>query len=136
MKERLVKGLPQEARYIREEVFVKEQGFLQEFDDIDKQAYHVVIFDGDKAIATGRTFVEGEYYIIGRVAVLKEYRGKHIGRVIISSLEKKIKEVKGHKIKLSAQVQASGFYEKLGYHRMGAEYLDEHCPHITMIKEI
>lgn len=136
MKEILTLGLPKEAKYIREEVFVKEQGFLQEFDDIDKRAYHVVIFDEDKAVATGRTFVEDEYYIIGRVAVLKEYRGKHIGCMIISLLEKKIKELKGHKIKLSAQVQASSFYQKLGYQKMGAEYLDEHCPHITMVKEI
>ena len=35
---------------------------------------------------------------------------------------------------LSAQVQAKGFYKKLGYVQDGDEYLDEHCPHILMCK--
>lgn len=37
-------------------------------------------------------------------------------------------------IYLSAQLQAKGFYEKLGYLAYGDEYMDEHCPHIMMKK--
>lgn len=38
------------------------------------------------------------------------------------------------KVALSAQVQAAGFYKKLGYVQVGEEYLDEHCPHVDMEK--
>jgi len=48
--------LPSEARDIRVEVFVKEQGFQEEFDSVDNYAMHVVVFDGGRAIATCRYF--------------------------------------------------------------------------------
>ena len=32
-----------DARLIRQQVFVEEQGFVNEFDDIDHEAYHAVI---------------------------------------------------------------------------------------------
>ena len=35
-----------------------------------------------------------------------------------------------------AQTQAMGFYKKLGYIPVGGEYLEEFCPHITMIKDL
>lgn len=35
--------IPAQAKYIREEVFVKEQGFHNEFDEIDSRAIHLVI---------------------------------------------------------------------------------------------
>ena len=37
--------LPQEAKNIRIEVFMKEQGFENEFDDIDTISHHIVVFD-------------------------------------------------------------------------------------------
>ena len=45
--------LPQAAA-IREEVFVEEQGFHNEFDDIDRQAVHLVVMDGEAPAAAGR----------------------------------------------------------------------------------
>ena len=39
-------------------------------------------------------------------------------------------------ISLSAQVRASGFYEKLGYKKHGEIYFDEYCEHIVMKKDI
>ena len=33
--------------YIRKAVFMEEQGFQQEFDEIDDRAYHALILDGE-----------------------------------------------------------------------------------------
>lgn len=129
-------GVPTDAMYIREEVFMKEQGFEDEFDDIDATAHHVVLYVDDKPVGTARTFPEGEYYMIGRVAVLASMRKHHLGKQIMEAIEKKIMELGGTKIALSAQVRVQGFYESLGYKPLGDEYLDEHCPHIKMIKAI
>jgi GNAT superfamily N-acetyltransferase len=65
--------------FIRTEVFVKEQEFEEEFDTIDNDCTFFVMYDGDKPIATCRYFVcedDSEGYHIGRIAVMKEYRGK------------------------------------------------------------
>ena len=86
--------LPDEAVKIRTLVFVEEQGFKDEFDSIDEIATHIVMFDGDNPVAVGRFFPsenEGEY-IVGRVAVKKEYRGKNLGAEILKACEVEIKK--------------------------------------------
>lgn len=83
--------LPQEAKDIRIKVFMKEQGFENEFDDIDQISSHIVVFDETKPVGTCRFFKENNHYTIGRVAVLKEYRNKHIGHLLLESAEKEIK---------------------------------------------
>lgn len=50
--------IPEEAKAIREEVFIKEQGFKDEFDEIDDVAKHVLIFDGDIPVGTCRFFFQ------------------------------------------------------------------------------
>ena len=40
-------ALPTEAASIRKEVFMEEQGFVEEFDEIDHQARHIVVFNGE-----------------------------------------------------------------------------------------
>lgn len=126
-----------DCRAIRTSVFVEEQGFCNEFDEIDPIAWHTVVFEGDRAVATGRAFENPDgSYTIGRIAVLKEYRGKGAGSVAVRSLEEKLRELHAPSIHLSAQLQAVGFYQTLGYQRVGNEYLDEHCPHVSMVKDL
>lgn len=83
--------LPQEAKDIRIEVFMKEQGFENEFDKIDTISHHIVVFDEGKPIGTCRFFKENDHYTIGRVAVLKAYRNQHIGNLLLICAEKKSK---------------------------------------------
>ena len=72
----ILKQLNEGCAAVRKAVFMEEQGFQQEFDDVDDRAYHVLIQDGERPVATGRLFTEdGETYLIGRVAVLSAYRG-------------------------------------------------------------
>lgn len=84
----------------------------------------------------GAMAVEGQGYIIGRVAVVKAYRGKKIGAYILKDAAREIKNLGGTHIRLAAQVQARGFYETLGYEAYGDEFDDEGCPHIWMQKNL
>lgn len=125
------------AEDIREEVFVREQGFTKEIeiDEHDKEAYHVLICDNKKPVATARAFEEAPgVYHIGRVCVKKVYRGKGLGKELILQLEKYCKEVGAKKFTLGAQLHAESFYKNLGYRREGEEFLDEGQPHIEMVK--
>lgn len=131
-------SLCEEAKYIRTEVFMKEQGFKDEFDEWDNKVPHVVLFIDGKAAGTGR-LLPGENnksFIIGRVAVLEKYRKLHLGSKIINELEAVAKTLNGISIELSAQCRAQGFYEKLGYVASGETYLDEFCEHIHMEKQL
>lgn len=133
-------GLNRDAELIRREVFVEEQGFQHEFDEIDARALHLVLYEGTRPVATGRLFRAEESekvaYWIGRIAVRREARGRALGRAIVTALEMEAARLGGSELRLSAQLQAEGFYEKQGYRRCGAEYLDEHCPHVEMRKRL
>lgn len=128
--------LPQEAKDIRIKVFMKEQGFKNEFDDIDQISSHIVVFDETKPVGTCRFFKENNHYTIGRVSVLKEYRNQHIGNLLLKSAEKEIKRISGDVIVVHAQVRVSPFYENQGYIQFGQIDDDEGVPHMWMKKKI
>ena len=137
MEIKILDTINEDIIYIRSEVFIKEQGFKEEFDTIDKHCHFALISIDQKAVACGRTYLKSDgVYAIGRVAVLKSYRKQYLGSQIIDALEKRIIELGGKEIVLSAQLQAQSFYEKLGYLAIGEPYLDEHCLHIQMIKKL
>lgn len=60
-------GLLQDARIIRQEVFVEEQGFHHEFDEIDSRAWHLVLYENGQAAGCCRLFSsdQPEVYILG-----------------------------------------------------------------------
>ncbi len=125
-----------DAKLIRENVFIHEQGFENEFDDIDKKAVHCVVYDGGFPVATGRMFDCDGTAHIGRIAVVKAYRGRGLGSAVVGALED-FSASKGYKqCALSAQLRAEDFYKKLGYEPFGEIYKDEYCPHIMMKKEL
>lgn len=128
--------LSDDETFIRETVFIKEQNFKVEFDDTDEIATHIVMYLDAKPVGCCRLFNQENEYHIGRIAVLKPYRGKGYGEKILLQAEKVAKEKGADCIKLSAQVRASGFYEKLGYKKYGEIYFDEYCEHIAMKKKI
>ena len=105
-------GLNDDIIKIRTEVFIEGQGFKDEFDEIDKTCSHIVLYDGGICVATCRYYQEGGTYHIGRVAIIKEYRGKHLGNKIMQIAEDYIKKDGGQTIEVSAQVRVSEFYKK------------------------
>ena len=128
--------LTDDERMIRTKVFIEEQGFKLEFDEIDSKAVHLVLYYDGCPAACVRYFKgenEGEY-VLGRLAVLKPYRGRHLGELLVQETEKRIRKLGASRLSLSAQVRASGFYKKLGFKQSGEIYFDEYCEHIHMEK--
>ena len=130
--------LPEDAAEIRRKVFVEEQGFNSEFDDVDSYAKHLVALEDRSPVGTCRLFPRKgtSSYIIGRIAVLKQYRGRHVGAKLLSAAERLAADLGGDRVLLHAQLQAKGFYEKQGYSACGEIDLEENCPHIWMAKNI
>lgn len=129
--------LPEDAVLIRTEVFVEEQGFTEEFDSDDKTALHLVGYENGIAVATGRILKrDDKAFFIGRIAVRKSFRGKHLGSEIVFAAEKHIKALGGKEILIHSQMQAAPFYEAIGYLPTGDYDEEEGCPHCMMKKSI
>ncbi len=122
---------------LRTLVFVQEQGFLNEFDELERDSLHLTIERDGLPVATGRmTPEENGSYKLGRIAVRKEYRGQGLGAAIVREMERKARSLNAAKLRLGAQTHARGFYERLGFSACGEVYLDEGHPHIPMEKDL
>lgn len=130
--------LPQEAKEIREKVFIIEQGFQKEYDEIDEVATHLVLYENGVAMGTCRIFPgdDAGIYNFGRLAVRKEFRGRGLGRELLAGAEGQAKERGGACLMLHAQMHARAFYEKAGYTPCGEVEYEEGCPHLPMKKNL
>lgn len=129
-------GKDREAiKIIRNTVFSGEQNVDPnlDFDGQDKDSVHALVFVGNKAVATGRILSDGH---IGRVAVLKEYRGKQYGSLILAELERVAIENNYERIYLGSQLHAVNFYAKLGYTTYGEQYEEAGIQHRLMEKQL
>ena len=120
---------------IRFEVFVDEQNVPEdlEIDGLDDDAKHVLAYIDGKPIGTGRILSDGH---IGRVAVLKKYRGLGIGNSIMKALIKWAQQNKFEKLWLSSQWHAHSFYLGLGFVCEGDIYEEAGIDHIKMFRRL
>ncbi|MEQ1121103.1 MULTISPECIES: GNAT family N-acetyltransferase [Acinetobacter] len=124
--------LEKDAKYIREQVFIQEQGIASEdeWDDFDATAVHFMVYDKEQPIATARLLPQ---HSVGRVAVLMSYRKQGIGKILMQHIIDYARNQKLPYLKLSAQTYVTAFYEALGFNVQGEVYQDCGIPHIDMI---
>ncbi|GAB2197755.1 GNAT family N-acetyltransferase [Sessilibacter sp. MAH4] len=117
---------------IRREVFIEEQG-VSEQDELDGKDHlytQVIVRSKNhiEAIGCARISPEGK---IGRVAIVKNFRGLGVGQKLMEFCTQAVLE-KGQTPKLDAQTSAIGFYESLGYACEGEVFMDANIPHKHM----
>ena len=135
---------------LRSAVFIDEQLVPEEeeIDDldtlesiVDDKVIHLIAKENNKIIATARMFVEdksiisssGETHLhVGRVAVRYDARKTGVGRLLMNKCHQVAVQRGYSMLTLSAQVQALGFYERLGYQARGKIYLDAGIEHLDM----
>lgn len=138
------KTLVNEYYEVREEVFVKEQNVslneeYDKYDQVDNEnVKHIVAIINDQVVGTMRLILEkkNKEMYIGRLAILKEYRGKNIGSRLLDYAEKQALNTGYQTLSLSAQVNAKEFYKNNGYTSYGEIFLDANIEHIRMLKKI
>ncbi|MBP1908979.1 GNAT family N-acetyltransferase [Methanolobus bombayensis] len=125
----------EDAYSVRKAVFVIEQDIDEELEiDInDERSNHLVIYDNEMPIATGRLFLDKDGFHIGRLCVLKKYRSRQLGKKVMEILIEKAILEGAEKIYLSSQLYATGFYRKFGFREYGDTYNDAGIEHISMV---
>ena len=120
---------------IRATVFVLEQGVVYiDPDGNDKNAVQIYASVDGVMVGCLRIYqLEEGTYRIGRVAVLKEFRGLGIGNAMMKEAIQYLRErTNATKVCLDAQLHAIGFYEKLGFTLFTEEFLEEGLLHRGM----
>ncbi len=123
---------------LRTEVFTMEQGVSMDIErDVhDTQATHILAKVDDVPAGTGRIVFHENQGKIGRVAVLKKYRGHGIGFKICQELVEIARIQGAHRVILHAQIDAKDFYVKLGFVPVGDEFMEADIRHIKMEKSL
>ncbi len=132
---RFVEPYATKIKLIRNTVFTNEQYIDSEidFDGQDDHCIHVLIVKNGEYIGTGRMLSDGH---IGRLAILKEYRGQGLGAEMVQSLMDKAKSENMKRVYLGAQKHAIGFYGKLGFSVYGEPFIEVNIEHSHMEKNI
>jgi predicted GNAT family N-acyltransferase len=120
------------ASRIRFAVFVEEQRVPPEIelDGMDQHCVHALAIAPDgSAIGTGRLLPDGH---IGRMAVVKQWRGRGVGSAILEALVRAAASRGDARVVLSAQTHALEFYRRHGFVAEGEVYEEAGIPHQAM----
>ncbi|HEX5755344.1 MAG TPA: GNAT family N-acetyltransferase [Arenimonas sp.] len=125
-----------DLRKVRETVFVVEQQVPveEEWDELDPRCYHVIARDnGNQPIGTGRLTPEHK---IGRMAVMKDWRGKGVGDALMRALVEEAQRRGWSDVSLNAQVQAQPFYARHGFEPYGERFMEAGIEHQAMRRSL
>ncbi len=125
---------------IRNDVFITEKGVpisieIDEYDCIcEKCSHYLVTVDGVDAAAFRCLDIGGGIIKLQRFCVCKNFRNSGVGSAAIEYIEKFYRRAGMKKIVMDAKFEASGFYEKCGYKKVSAVFMEADVEHIKMEK--
>ncbi len=123
---------------IRQEVFGKEQKVPREMDsdglDELSKSKHAVVFRGSTPIGCARIRFhgEGKIAVLQRIAILRGYRGKGLGKELMRFLVRYCKSRHITEIRMHAQTYLEPFYSKFGFIAQGGRFTEIGIPHVEM----
>jgi len=119
---------------IRKKVFIEEQGVKEELerDEYDALCNHVIVVEDDIPVATGRVIYKDINPLIGRIAVLKEHRGKQYGDLVVRKLVDYCFRHGDERVEVHAQLPVVGFYEGIGFIQYGQVFIESGIKHVNM----
>lgn len=126
-----------DAYKVRYSVFCTELGIPieREKEYADNDALHLVIYDHGDPIATGRLLDENGLLYVGRIGVLKDYRGQGLGLKVLENLLEIAGTQNRDRIYVRAQEKAIDFYRKAGFEPYGPRYIHKNLEHQGMCLE-
>ena len=121
---------------VRGAVFVKEQNVPRhlEFDGLDSSALHwLALTPEDEPVGTLRLLPSGQ---IGRLAVLRAYRGQGIGSRLVRHAIAGAEALGWDKVWVNAQHSRRGFYAQHGFIAISDVFADASILHQRMLRPL
>lgn len=152
-----------DAFEVRRRVFMDEQGYENEFEplDDDPRCLHVTLYADGALAGCARVFPEplertlapgapqspacaqsdgvdpNKVYLLGRVAVLPQFRRRGLASELIAASDAAAAQAGARVVKLHAQEYVCDLYAQQGYERISeVDYEDEGQPHVWMAKRL
>ncbi|MDH5833806.1 GNAT family N-acetyltransferase [Luteimonas kalidii] len=129
-------GSLEALRAVREAVFVLEQQVPAdlELDALDPRCRHVLARDAaGLPIGTARLAPDGR---IGRMAVLRAWRGRGVGSALLHALLRLAREDGRDRVTLHAQAGAIAFYQRHGFTPVGERFVEAGIEHLAMERRL
>ena len=105
--------------------------------DGEDESLHLVALDEGNVV--GCVLLTPKSRTLGKLrqmAIDPSRRGTGLGRALVEHLERELRARGFEEIELHAREHAVGFYEKLGYAREGAPFVEVKIPHLRMRKRL
>ena len=124
---------------LRDEILRKPLGlnFSQEELEKEKNNMHMAAYEDDEMLGCCMLVEEDpETVRLRQMAVVNDVQGKGIGRALMQFAENLARDRNYKRITMHARKNAVGFYEKMGYKKLGDEFMEITIPHVVMEKEL
>lgn len=124
---------------LREEILRKPLGLAFTPEELENEKENLLVgaYEDDQMLGCCMLVKEEEDTVrLRQMAVLNDLQGKGVGRVLMQFAENLARDRGYKKITMHARKNSIGFYEKMGYKKIGNEFHEITIPHFMMQKEL
>ncbi|MGZ3851941.1 MAG: GNAT family N-acetyltransferase [Flavisolibacter sp.] len=124
---------------LRDEILRKPLGLSFTDDELEREKnnLHIVAYEDERMLGCCMLIEEDPQTVrLRQMAVMNDLQGKGIGKALMQFAENLARDRGYRRITMHARKDASGFYEKMGYKRVGNEFKEITIPHYVMEKEL
>ena len=124
---------------LRDDILRKPLGLSFSPEELEKEKTNLLMgaYEDDQMLGCCMLVEEEpETVRLRQMAVLNDLQGKGIGKALMQFAENLARDRGYKKITMHARKNALGFYEKMGYKKVGEEFQEITIPHFVMEKEL
>jgi predicted GNAT family N-acyltransferase len=124
---------------LRDDILRKPLGLTLEPDELEKEKSNLLMgaYEDDQMLGCCMLVEEEPGTVrLRQMAVVNDLQGKGIGKALMQFAENLARDRGYKKITMHARKNALGFYEKMGYRKVGQEFEEITIPHYVMEKEL
>src|SRR6478672_7821994 len=124
---------------LREDILRKPLGLTPAPDEMEREKNNLMMgaYEDDQMLGCCMLVEEEPDTVrLRQMAVLNDLQGKGIGKALMQFAENLARDRGYKRITMHARKNALGFYEKMGYKKIGTEFEEITIPHYVMEKEL
>lgn len=124
---------------LREDILRRPLGMSFSADELDEEKENLLMaaYEEDQMLGCCMLVEEEPGTVrLRQMAVVNDLQGKGIGKALMQFAENLARDRGFRKITMHARKNAVGFYEKMGYRKIGEEFQEITIPHYLMEKDL